>query len=590
MDVPATNTLTQHALLVLWGQFAQYLGLPQAFAALPLHQKTYIHAPQTKLLEFLVAILAGLPHLVDISHAAHPLDQDQPVATAWGQLAWADASGVSRCLQALTAAEAAQVTQLLSAISRSFIDQEVLLALRSRGRVVYDGDLTGRPVSNTSTTYPGAAYGHMSDSLHLGYQAAMVSMHSPTYGRLWLAVTPHPGNTLSCSQAEALVRAAEAQTGARPRRRTALLGQRLLELAQCCALRGAQLRRVQEVYDDVEQRRRDTQRELWYWQAQVAELESAYGSEGRPDRPHSKLNRARAHRATQQKRLPKLEQRLGPLKQGVTQAEQRLAQASDAHTRLSARLAQLEQENATNSTPIQAEFRLDGGFGTGANLAWLIELGYEVYSKPYSAQVSTRLRGTVNEQTVWTRVGGNAELVYVADLRVRDCPYGLDSGLQRFYTGATLRYSSLVHYGSDPVSRDLPAWFREYNGRQTIEAGIKEGKGVFAMHHLKVRSLPGLYLQEQLAVFAANFVRWAGCWLATNCQQVSRHTVVLGKNGVKSQVQVGAHTSAWVSQGAGTWVVQFTDQSIYAGSVVRTREWAFQLPLPLFRNVDLVCL
>ena len=164
MDVPATNTLTQHALLVLWGEFAQYLGLPQAFAALPLHQKTYIHAPQTKLLEFLVAILAGLPHLVDISHAAHPLDQDQPVATAWGQLAWADASGVSRCLQALTAAEAAQVTQLLSDISRSFIDQEVLLALRSRGRVVYDGDLTGRPVSNTSTTYPGAAYGHMSDT------------------------------------------------------------------------------------------------------------------------------------------------------------------------------------------------------------------------------------------------------------------------------------------------------------------------------------------------------------------------------------------------------------------------------------------
>jgi hypothetical protein len=228
----STSTLTQHALLVLWGQFAQYLALPQAFTELPLHQKTYTHSPQTKLLEFLVATLAGLPHLVDISHAAHPLDQDNAVASARGQPAWADASGVCRSLQALTGAEAEQVSGLLSAISRPFIDQEVLLALRSHGRLVYDGDLTGRPVSNTSTTYPGAAYGHMSDSVQLGYQAAMLSMHSPTYGRLWLGVTPHPGNTLSFGQAEALVRAAEAQTGVRPMRRVELLSARVAEIGQ----------------------------------------------------------------------------------------------------------------------------------------------------------------------------------------------------------------------------------------------------------------------------------------------------------------------------------------------------------------------
>ena len=53
-----------------------------------------------------------------------------------------------------------------------------MLALQCSGRLTYAGDLTARPVSSTSTTYPGVAYGHMGDGLQLGYQAAMVSLHS----------------------------------------------------------------------------------------------------------------------------------------------------------------------------------------------------------------------------------------------------------------------------------------------------------------------------------------------------------------------------------------------------------------------------
>jgi hypothetical protein len=45
--------------------------------------------------------------------------------------------------------------------------------------------------------------------------------------------------------------------------------------------------------------------------------------------------------------------------------------------------------------------------------------------------------------------------------------------------------------------------------RQTIEAGIKESKQVFYLHHIKVRSEPAIYLQECFVVFAANFIRWA---------------------------------------------------------------------------------
>src|SRR6266852_3538903 len=102
---------TQHAFLVAWGWFAEHLGLIQQIEAVSLKQKPYHHRPQTKVLEFLVAILAGLQHLQDISLAAHPLDKDQAVAEAWEQPAWADYSGVSRTLSGLSRDEVKQVVQ-----------------------------------------------------------------------------------------------------------------------------------------------------------------------------------------------------------------------------------------------------------------------------------------------------------------------------------------------------------------------------------------------------------------------------------------------------------------------------------------------
>ena len=88
--------MTQHAMVVIWGLFARRIGLVGAIEAVKLKQKVRSHTPQTKVLEFLVAILGGLPHLQDISRSAHSLDQDQMVAEAWGQPTWADYSGVKR--------------------------------------------------------------------------------------------------------------------------------------------------------------------------------------------------------------------------------------------------------------------------------------------------------------------------------------------------------------------------------------------------------------------------------------------------------------------------------------------------------------
>jgi len=78
-------TLTHHAMLVAWGQFAHCIGLVKAIEAVPIHQKSVHHRPQTKVLEFLVSVLGGFKYLKDISLAAHSLDKDIVVAQSWRQ-------------------------------------------------------------------------------------------------------------------------------------------------------------------------------------------------------------------------------------------------------------------------------------------------------------------------------------------------------------------------------------------------------------------------------------------------------------------------------------------------------------------------
>jgi hypothetical protein len=63
------------------------------------------------------------------------------------------------------------------------------------------------------------------------------------------------------------------------------------------------------------------------------------------------------------------------------------------------------QDNANNADPIEAEFRLDAGFGTYENVTLLIEMGYEVYTKPHSHQVVRHLKSPApmrgNDKRLW---------------------------------------------------------------------------------------------------------------------------------------------------------------------------------------------
>jgi hypothetical protein len=161
------------------------------------------------LLTFLLGLLSGIEYLTDLSTGAAPLCKDAAVATAWGLDRLASASGVSRLLAACDR-QAQQIVQiLLDEIAQPFLDRAVTDLRAHQAPLLLDVDLTGRPVSASSQTYPGAAFGYMDGELHVGYQVAAICLHTTLFGRQWLCGQQHPGNTVSAPCLRDLVIQAE---------------------------------------------------------------------------------------------------------------------------------------------------------------------------------------------------------------------------------------------------------------------------------------------------------------------------------------------------------------------------------------------
>jgi hypothetical protein len=345
--------------------------------------------------------------------------------------------------------------------------------------------------------------------------------------------------------------------------------------------REVQVQAIESERTAVQAQEAETRQQIDQQCALVSRLEAEYRQKRRPERPYSTLGRARHKLGVLERRQTRLAKKAPKLEEQLARRKGQLGVCQAQESQLQWRLEQFEADNRANRCPIQADFRLDAGFGVRENVALLIEMGYEVYTKPYADWLTSRLKRRAAGRSGWTRVGKNAEMIAWKAEGLHDFPYPLDVALERFWVGDKQKHATLLHFGIDPVTTDLPAWFERYNARQTIEAGIKEGKGVFEMHHLKVRSAPGLYLQEQFTVFAANFVRWAAHWLATQCPQLPSGWQDTAQPRVKEQVKVGAHTSAWVHWQEQGCLLRFTDASVFAGrSFELERRWVVQLPLP----------
>jgi hypothetical protein len=577
------DATTGHAWLVVLGYFAQALGLVTGLEAVPLGQRKGPDCgPQTKLIEFLVGILGGVEYLQDLNLSDDPIAKDPTVIEAWGQDAFVHYSGVSRTLEAADEETLKAVVDVLQTLSRPFIDAAVMEMIREMGRLVVDVDLTGREVSSTSTDYPEADFAWMEDAVKKGYQAALTSLVCDRWRRLMLTLQRYPGRTLSADCLQAAVRAVEELLGVRPRRRVELIRQRRGALSARMQALGEALDDTRKADGVLWQRMRQAGEEIKQLQTTLVDLEAAYQAQGREEKPYSALAKARRQLMSAEKRERRAWRDIQKQQRKRDQQQRELAEMQDDLISLDEWLSYLETDNQTNLNPVSIVLRIDAGFSTGPNLTWLIEMGYVIRTKAHHSSTADCLRRLVPSDATWTRVGRNAEALYMGNYDHNDCPYPLQAMLVRYHVPERKLYTTLFYY-DEAAPPPLPEWFAQYNGRQTIEAGIKEEKGVFTLKRHLVRSPIGMQLQEQFALFGANFVRWAAAWAKDMLQQVN-HRFATALAQVKTLVRTVSRARArWVRNDLGH-TLTFDEDGPFAGTIIcLSGVVAIQQALPLFK-------
>lgn len=559
---------TQHALLIAWGHFAQTLALPTHFATIPVPQKTVRCTPAQKLLTLLLGLLAGNEYLSDLSLGPAPLSRDLAVATAWGVPRLADAPAVSRTLQAATPQTLVALQAVLDALTTPFLQQALTDLHTQPAPLQLDVDLTGRAVSPSSHTYPGAAFGYMDGAICLGYQLAQVCLHTPRWGRVWLVGQHHPGDTVSSQCVLSLVAATEARLGAHPRRRVELLQARIAQhharlaatdaaLTDITAAQAAACRRKETLHEALQQAR-----------CRVLRLTNDPVSP-RQEGPGGALTQARRRVRGLQRQTAQILGLMRQLRDQQRQLWQDRQAVQRVLTPLSARQTQLAAENLAQPLAPRVRLRMDAGFCNSETLTALVELGYDLETKAAHPAVAQALVARVTPQTHWTRVGKNAEMVGWTNYQMHTCPYPLTVALERFSTPQGVKHNVLIRSQEDPTAPvpDLAAWFASYNKRQTIEAGFKQEKTVFKVQHLWSRSAVGMQIQVALTLFAANFVQWAGDWLQERVT-TPQATMAQALQRPKYLVRVAANSAAMVEQDGARVMIRFSPLSSLAGTLI----------------------
>jgi hypothetical protein len=583
----AIDATTDHAWLVVLGYFAQALGVVTQLAGVPIEQRKGPDCgPQTKLIEFLVGILGGIEYLQDLNKSEQPIATDTSVVEAWAQEAFVHYSGVSRTLEASEAETLLAVVEVLQSVSRPFIDAAVMETMRQEQQLVIDVDLTGREVSATSTDYQDADFGWMDDEVQKGYQAAVTSLACERWTRLMLTLQRYAGRTKSAQCLQAAVQAVEQLLRVRPRRRVELVRERRYGLLARDHRLQAQLDRTQQAENTLWQRIGEAKAEARELRSAVADWEAVYQVQGRQESQHCRLAKARRKLTSAQQREKRAWRDLKKVQAKRNKQQRKMDKLQNELLALDEWLDYLETDNQTNLNPVSIVLRIDAGFSTGPNMAWLIEMGYIVLTKAHHRGTAHSLRQRVSPQEKWVRVGRNADALYMGDYAHNDCPYPLQAMLLRYHLPDETRYSALLYYDEAPPP-PLPQWFARYNGRQTLEAGIKEGKGVFTLKRHLVRSPIGMQLQEQFALFGANFVRWAAAWVKDLLRQPNcSFSAALGQ--VKTLVRTVSRARArWVRNALGHTLI-FDDNGPFAGTVIcLSGQVAVQLALPLFNFASL---
>jgi hypothetical protein len=569
-------------MLIPWGRLSRHLKLSERLRAAVVMPRRKDATPAGDLiLEFGLASLAGYEYLQDLNLGPHPLAKDQAVQDAW-DIQFGHYTTVSRLLYDVDETTTGKVQAELDAIMQPYLDCAVHEMLCHRECLTLCGDLTGRPVSAYSTTYPpDAVFGHMANQLRKGHQAVLVTLKGERH-RVHVTAFHHRGDTVSGMCLREMVESSEARLGCRPKRRTELLRQRIAAIEAKIAQRQGWIEARQTTIRQQIERQIRLGDQLQALRSQLAELEPQYA--GKPVPPHSKLAQARKRKASQERQLRSALKQESQARRALRRHQQRLAVLSAERDALLNWLAQLEVDNATTPNPVRICWLLDGGFGDAANVTYLIEMGYDVYTIAHNGKTTEALLKEVPADAQWEQAGSRTQALDMERQRLGDCPYPVRLTLLRWSVGDEFKDSTLISF-SDAEELPTADLFPTYHERQDVEAGIKQGKSTFSFTKLRVRSPAGIRLLGQFAlVFWPNFVRWAADWLADQVRdETDRFAQVLQQ--VRTQVRIAANTSAVVLTNSTGQILEFDADGPYPGVQIRLDSpFVYQFPMPLFQT------
>jgi hypothetical protein len=547
---------TQHAMLIPWGRFSRLLGLSERLRAAVVLARHKDATPGGDLiLEFGLASLAGYEYLQDLNLGPHPLAGEQAVQDAW-DIEFRHYTTVSRFLYEVDETVVEQVQAELDAIVQPYIRSAVHEVLCHQEYLTLCGDLTGRPVSAYSSTYPpDTVFGHMANQLRKGHQAALVTFKGIQH-RVHVTAFHHSGNTVSSVCLHEMVEATEARLGCRPRRRTDRLRQRIAAIEAKMAQKQGWGQAQQSTIRQQIERQIRLGHQLQALRPRLTELEARY--QGKRVPPYSKLAQARKQKASWERQLQAALEQESQARRALRHHQQRLEALTAERDALLNWLAQLEVDNATNPNPVR--------------------------TIAHNGKTTQVLRQKLPDNAQWEQAGSRTQALDMAQQTLGDCPYPVRLTLLRWSAGDELMYSTLVSF-SDAEELPTAELFPTYHQRQDVEAGIKQGKGTFSFTKLRVRSPAGIRLLGQFAlVFWPNFVRWAADWMADLItDEIGRFSRLLQQ--VTTQVRVAARTSAMVLTNTKGQMLVFDADGPYAGvQIPLDRPFAYQFPMPLFQT------
>jgi hypothetical protein len=552
-DAGLIECQTEHGLLIAFGEFARHTGLIAGLMRVRIPQKIQRHPgavlPQTKVVELYAGLLAGIEYLQDLNLGHHPLVKDPAVIEAWEQARFVHYSNVSRTLEACDETTVQDLRAVIEGFNQPFIAEAIHDELRAGHELVFDLDLMGQSVSSTSHAYPDVAFGWMDNEIRLGYQLARVCVQTTRYGRLWLDGFHHPGDAVSANCLKELVLAAEQHAGVRPHRRPELVTQRIAALQPMLhRLEDLCLRQTVALTD------LHVKQTAWLGRGYVLNQQLNQATELARKALISKQI------STLDKHLDSLPTQLAHRQVVLTRSRARWRKVLVEQAHLRTWRTQLEDENLQNPNAPICVCRQDAGFCSGKNLTWQIELGYQVETKSTSGHLTTALQKRCSDQTIWARVGQNAEMTDWSDYQMKECPYPLRVGLERFRLGQQTKHSVLILYRDTPCPPDRAQWFQHYNSRQTIEAGNKQMKTVYHVQHLMSQAKYGIQIQVLLTGLACNQTQFVQPWLQAATEQLTPQ-IKSDLASPKTMVRILANSTASVQRSACSTVLVFAQTS-----------------------------